>query len=639
MLSVCIIALALCQNALDGNLQHGSGSALDGRLQVGGNGNGNGRSKQQDYRSRNLIVTGDVAGGRGFRGSVGYTAADDFRGATSGDATRVFRAESSTTTAQALASIPMSDRFGLATSIGATAYMRDFSATSPVGTTGVMRSSQTAATGAATSRVAWDRNFSAQISPAATNASRVQLDSTIRESRLSSDLLSMYKPTTLTTMFGSGQRKLSLLANPFTGISTVPTNDLVESISFGVYGSALLRADLRAGRADPQRILRSYLSGLKDARAESAGGGAMQTGSKLDTKIDGQSTSAASGSSKDSPTSDAKIRQIAEIRTPYDRVVSAVGNRYRQASGEAVALDAPIDSDALRNMGNAIQVVREQLQLNPAQPMDETERLLGAGAVGAKQNQSGEIQPTPTKTVDAESNAQSSDKSQPKNDGSTANDEESRGAKKAHRLTADEAYLLMAHGQTMEQLDGGTNEALDVMLQGAERSMRAKRYLSAEREFATAGLIAPSNPLPVAGIVNSQVAAGLQISAATSIRRLFMAWPEMIDTKYGLDILGSEARLRKIGEDSIVMSAGSKYETDYGLVAAYIGHQLGDRSLVERGIAVMDRDPNEKALATVLRVIWLRTSDVAPVLVPEISAPPAAPAAAAPLTGEERPSK
>ena len=46
------------------------------------------------FRSRNLLVTGDVAGGRGFRGSVGYEADRDFRGETAEDAFFEFRAGS-----------------------------------------------------------------------------------------------------------------------------------------------------------------------------------------------------------------------------------------------------------------------------------------------------------------------------------------------------------------------------------------------------------------------------------------------------------------------------------------------------------------------------------------------------------------
>ncbi len=47
-----------------------------------------------DFAARNLLITGDVAGGRGFRGTVGYTAPFNFRGTTGSDDLFQFRAAS-----------------------------------------------------------------------------------------------------------------------------------------------------------------------------------------------------------------------------------------------------------------------------------------------------------------------------------------------------------------------------------------------------------------------------------------------------------------------------------------------------------------------------------------------------------------
>jgi hypothetical protein len=78
---------ASAQNAL------GAGDVLDANPAAGGNGR-NPSTPAQDFRARNLIVTGNVAGGREFRGSVGYTADRDFRGVTGSDALFRFRADS-----------------------------------------------------------------------------------------------------------------------------------------------------------------------------------------------------------------------------------------------------------------------------------------------------------------------------------------------------------------------------------------------------------------------------------------------------------------------------------------------------------------------------------------------------------------
>ena len=60
------------------------GYALDGSL-FGGPNSLNQTAPLANYRSRNLLVTGNVVGGRGFRETVGYTAEFDFRAETGSD--------------------------------------------------------------------------------------------------------------------------------------------------------------------------------------------------------------------------------------------------------------------------------------------------------------------------------------------------------------------------------------------------------------------------------------------------------------------------------------------------------------------------------------------------------------------------
>jgi hypothetical protein len=57
---------------------------LDASTRVGSFGD-NGQAAKVDYYSRNLIVTGDVGGGREFRGSVGYREQSEFTGNTGAD--------------------------------------------------------------------------------------------------------------------------------------------------------------------------------------------------------------------------------------------------------------------------------------------------------------------------------------------------------------------------------------------------------------------------------------------------------------------------------------------------------------------------------------------------------------------------
>ena len=558
MLSSLLLALTMSQNALDGNLARGSGTALDRGLQQGAPINA--PAAKQDYRSRNLLVTGDVADGRGFRGSVGYTAAEDFRGATAEDSTRAFRANSASTSADALANIAMNDRFSVATGMGATAFRRDFvgnnASSSRPGNTKENAQIRTVA--------GRDTGLVVQPSRTLENNNRVRLDLLTRQGATQSDFVTSYQPVSV-GMIRTGDNRFSrVLATPFSGVLLAPSDDFIESLNHGIYSSALLRSDFRSGRASGEKILRSYLSPTPGVKRAAQAAGATPA---------------------------VPVRR--EVTAPYDRLLTKVAERYRGA--QALTAAEKLDEElALETTVGVLGDLRARMQLAPTTPIDETDRLLGSrGAVDPLE--------IPTTPQSAAGSGATSQPAQP----ALVDPRKGEPVKMLRKLTGDEAYLLLAHGEVLNQLDAGTREALDIMLQTADRAMRDGRYISAEKIFTTAAQIAPAHPLPMAGLSNAQVAAGLQLSAAASLRRPFTEWPEMIDTRYGMEILGSQARMAEVAKKSLERAVDSKYASEYGLVAAYVGHQLSDRTIVEQGLALMERDPTDGVLTHALRVIWL----------------------------------
>lgn len=90
-ISVCA-APALAQNAL------GDGRRLDRSLSTQSNYNGGAGSRgafTNNLRLRNAVVTGNVAGGKAFRGDIGYTGSSDFRGDLGSDDIYSFRRDTS----------------------------------------------------------------------------------------------------------------------------------------------------------------------------------------------------------------------------------------------------------------------------------------------------------------------------------------------------------------------------------------------------------------------------------------------------------------------------------------------------------------------------------------------------------------
>ncbi|MBL9141370.1 MAG: hypothetical protein JNK53_05835, partial [Phycisphaerae bacterium] len=100
------------------------GGTLDANTQLGGS-RVNPTAAKTDFNSRNLIVTGDVAGGRGFRGNVGYKEQSEFSGKTGADDNRQWDAYGALSSPSAIRS--GIDPFQATQQYGAVLYSRTYS--------------------------------------------------------------------------------------------------------------------------------------------------------------------------------------------------------------------------------------------------------------------------------------------------------------------------------------------------------------------------------------------------------------------------------------------------------------------------------------------------------------------------------
>lgn len=92
---LALAPVSSAQDALGSGDALGAGNALDANpLQGSGGANSITRDWQAEIAYRNAIVTGNVGGGRAFRGSVGYSGVNDFRGALGSDLVYNFQRES-----------------------------------------------------------------------------------------------------------------------------------------------------------------------------------------------------------------------------------------------------------------------------------------------------------------------------------------------------------------------------------------------------------------------------------------------------------------------------------------------------------------------------------------------------------------
>lgn len=600
---VCTVAIssALAQNALDAPLHLGpdQSRALDRNLGVG-TGRVNQAAPQQDYRARNLVVTGDVAGGRGFRGSVGYRAEDDFAAATSQAATIEFRRGSAYSNPLALNTSIANDRFALATGIGSQQYMSDYAYTrmSAMGLTGVTlagRGLETSALGAARARL----DLMTVLSTNAASLAAATAPSSVRTVRV--------------PQLGAAQ----IMVSPFTGVVLVPDGDPVDTFQGGVYGSALMRDDVRAGRltrddysraatgfaglaADIDRQ-RDEVQLLEDARAASAGMarmGGVGTTAGRPMGADGR---------VDAPSSTDLLRRPGA----YDDVLASVRQRYKLVRPPAAAGAADVGAAGAaeptpgaapsgvagstradgqpvtaltperQSISQAVRSLRERFMSLPGVTRTELsdQELMGApGAPGQPPTQA----PEPAAGTEAE------------------------GA--IRPLTLDETLLILRHGTKVERLDSGSKDAMDRLLRLGGDFMQSRRYFRAEDAFRTASIIAPSNPLPLLGLASAQVGGGVQLAAAITLRRLLTDFPEMIDVRLAPNLQCDPQRMRDVAQQCVRFGRESSNASDFGLVAAWAGHQLGDRALVESGLAVMESVDAKDPFVQALRALWLAPS-------------------------------
>jgi hypothetical protein len=588
---------AHAQNALDAPLHLGpdQSRALDRNLQVGG-GRANQATPQQDYRARNLVVTGDVAGGRGFRGSVGYRAEDDFAAPTSQAATIQFRRDSAYSNPLALNTSIANDRFALATGIGSQQYMSDYAYTrmSAMGLTGVNlpgRGLETSALGAARARL----DLMTVLSTNAASLAAAAAPSSVRSIRVPS--------------LGSAQ----VMVGPFNGVIMVPEGDPVDAFQGGVYGSALMRDDVRSGRltrADYARAATGFAGLaaeidqqrqdaqlLEDARAASAGmarmGGVGSSGGRpmgQDIRVDPPSAT-----------------DLLRRPSPYDDVLTSVRQRYDlvrptaggvteaapAATGTAAPGAAPAPSGEAAEGGqrsSALTPERQSIALAVHALRDRFMSLPGITRTDTAEGSLGTTAPGTPGQAPAEG-AKPADQA-----------DEARAIKP---LTLDETLLILRHGTKVERLDSGSKDAMDRLLRLGSDFMGTRRYFRAEDAFRTASIIAPSSPLPLLGLASAQVGCGVQLAAAITVRRLLTDFPEMIDVRLAPHLQCDPERMRDVAQQCLRFGRESANASDFGLVAAWSGHQLGDRALVESGLALMDAADSKDPFAQALRAVWL----------------------------------
>nr|MBX2850884.1 hypothetical protein [Phycisphaeraceae bacterium] len=169
------------------------------------------------------------------------------------------------------------------------------------------------------------------------------------------------------------------------------------------------------------------------------------------------------------------------------------------------------------------------------------------------------------------------------------------------QLLTDLSYNL----PRVKTLAGEDPNRINKLLSRGEQELKAERYIIAENIYRQVLRDKNDDPLAQAGLVHSQMGAGMIRSAAFNLRDLFAEHPELIALRYEDNLLPQTDRLRWLQNRLQKMIGEEIHGADPGLILAYLGYQLEAKPLIEFGLNVAEAEAPRDPLMPVLRKIWL----------------------------------
>lgn len=510
---------------------------LDANTRVGGFGD-NGQAAKVDYYSRNLIVTGDVGGGREFRGSVGYREQSEFTGQTGADDLRFWSAYSvysSPYMAQA-----KYDPYKASQQFGAIMYTRTYSNASA---RDILTNQQPL-----DARIAFDR-FSADGAKKMKRQADIIDPANVRDV---SERLNWRVTQAISEATGRSRR------------NEVELDDTLAGLGLSTYDRQRLKQDILQGRTQRELVVGEALS----------------------------TTSLLPGSSL---ADDARLRPVLapEYTSIYDSLRSRAADKVpepttdaeRKARADAISRTLGTDMDWLRG-----QLIRSGVEQGPR------------GGTG------------PRREPGTEGTAVPETGPKPTTDGSS-------GAKPGEAKTGeakpniDDLAYVLRHGRKLQSLVPEDSSAIKDMMELGAVAMSRGDFFRAEERYASVLAVVPSSAAALAGVANAQIGAGLPVSAALTLHKLFATHPEMIDTRLGAEILPPGVRMDAalaMSRERIAAGAApgapgqvSSDRYDFGLVVGYIGFQSGRPEVVREGLDAMRAVRPDDALVQLLQRVWL----------------------------------
>lgn len=609
----------------------GDRTVLDANLGLGTGGQ-NAIRPTTDYNARNLIVTGDVAGGRGFRGFVGYTAVGDFSAPTGADDLFRERAISAGTGIPSLDLLRSPNPMAAGQQMGMIEQYRRSFFVDPVNqATGNPVTKPNAPTRLGIRGPIYGDNPDNLL---LYMDQQIRLDQILAQAASGANRDGGHEPTFLGFVDSPQGQTLGTDASALRGLRYTPREWLTAGTGLTTLDVVRALEDLHFNRTEKPMIGQPF-----EPKPFNSTDNPEPVKPEPTPPLENRLPSGAkSGPSETQPV---------DSMAAYQSIRSEVVNRYRQYDDVKFDGDPRLREQLQQDFSNLRKSLnrldRNSLDdpsrrgLDPTDPTDDwfpdvpgssstttpspAPRGIDGLSTPSQLGQTGKPSltelPDPLKRIRSTELNDPADLAKPRTSTVRERLEEMRrrtGERDAvatvpSPLDVRDFGEVLRHGKKIEHLSDGDQTRFNELMVEAEQKMAEGEYFPAERRFTRALRYTPGHPYAIAGVMNAQLGAGLYLSASLSMRMLFTNYPEMIDVAYRGDLLPKRPQLTKAIDDLRAKLTNPKSLPEdlpaFGMLMAYFGHQIDDAAVVREGLLAMREHSVGDPLVTLLESVWL----------------------------------